>query len=210
MARLAGSSGENTSRLIRAESLRLFARHGYDAVSMRQIAEAVGVQASALYQYFPNKQQLLVTLLKEHMVELMTALDGTPVQQAEPRAELEAFARFHIRHHLTRADAVFISYMELRALEPDYFRQIETLRKAYENRLKAILERGAAEGYFQVEEPHVAAMAILAMLTGVNTWYRTGGRLSQAGIEDIYANMVLSCVGSAAEVGSNVKTPAAL
>lgn len=206
MARLAGSSGENTSRVIREESLRLFARHGYDAVSMRQIADAVGVQASALYQYFPNKQQLLVTLLKEHMEELLAALGDAPMQALGPRAELEAFARFHIRHHLTRADAVFISYMELRALEPEGFRQIETLRKAYEGRLKAILDRGAAEGSFQVEEPHVAAMAILAMLTGVNTWYRTGGRLSQGKIEDIYADMVLRCVGSAAELRSQRKT----
>jgi AcrR family transcriptional regulator len=205
MARLAGSSGETTSRAIRAESLKLFARHGYAAVSMRQIADAVGVQASALYKYFPNKQQLLIALLKEHMEELLAALGDTPTR-LEPPAELEAFARFHIRHHLTRADAVFISYMELRALEPEGFKQIESLRKAYESRLKAILERGAAKGCFRVEEPHVAAMAILAMVTGVNTWYRTGGRLSQAGIEDIYADMVLRCVGSEADLRSPKKT----
>ncbi len=52
MARQAGANGETTARAIRQESLKLFARHGYDAVSMRQIASAVGVQASALYQYF--------------------------------------------------------------------------------------------------------------------------------------------------------------
>jgi AcrR family transcriptional regulator len=209
MARPAGSNGENTARIIRAESLRLFARHGYDAVSMRQIADAVGVQASALYQYFPNKQQLLVTLLKEHMEELLAALGDMPMHELEPPAQLEAFARFHIRHHLTRADAVFISYMELRALDPDGFRQIEALRKAYEARLKAILERGAEIGCFQVEEPHVSAMAILAMLTGVNTWYRMGGRLSQARIEDIYADMVLRCVGSEGKPRSRKKTRAA-
>ncbi len=37
-------------------------------------------------------------------------------------------------------------------------------------------------------------MAILAMLTGVNTWYRSGGRLSREKIEDIYEEMVLKSV----------------
>ncbi|MCO6187452.1 TetR/AcrR family transcriptional regulator [Rhizobium sp. L1K21] len=195
MARLAGSNGEKTAGLIRAESLRLIARHGYDAVSMRQIADAVGVQASALYKYFPNKQQLLVTLLKEHMDELFAALDEEALDDLEAEEALEAFARFHVRHHINRADAVFISYMELRALETENFKAVEALRRAYEARLKAILLRGQSAGVFAFEEAHVVAMAILSMLTGVNTWYRSGGRLSQARIEDIYAQMVLRSAG---------------
>jgi AcrR family transcriptional regulator len=194
MARQAGANGETTARAIRAESLTLFARHGYDGVSMRQIASAVGVQASALYQYFPTKQHILVTLLKEHMEELLAALAGEHVDAETPREALIRFARFHIRHHITRPDAVFISYMELRALEPQGFEAVETLRKTYESELKSILIRGAAAGDFKLEEPHVAAMAILAMLTGVNTWYRTGGRLSREKIEDIYVDMVLKSV----------------
>lgn len=202
MARQTGSNGENTARIIRAESLKLFARHGYDAVSMRQIAVAVGVQASALYQYFPNKQQLLMTLLKEHMEELFAAINAEPLDEMSPIAALERFARFHIRHHINRADAVFISYMELRALEPDSFKEVEALRRDYEGRLKAILLRGQESGDFNIDEPHVAAMALLAMLTGVNTWYRTGGRLSQERIEDIYADMVLRSVQGAVPTGS--------
>lgn len=194
MARQAGANGEATARAIRVESLKLFARHGYDAVSMRQIAAAVGVQASALYQYFPTKQHILVTLLTEHMEELLAALSDEHLEAGTPRQALDRFARFHIRHHITRPDAVFISYMELRALEPEGFAAIEALRKTYESQLKSILARGAGAGEFQLEEPHVAAMAILAMLTGVNTWYRSGGRLSREKIEDIYVDMVLKSV----------------
>lgn len=194
MARQAGANGETTARAIRHESLKLFARHGYDAVSMRQIASAVGVQASALYQYFPTKQQILVTLMKEHMEELLAAYAEERQDSEPPRAALTRFARFHIRHHINRADAVFISYMELRALDEHGFAAIEALRKAYENELKSILARGAETGDFRLGEPHVAAMAILAMLTGVNTWYRTGGRLSREKIEDIYVEMVLKSI----------------
>lgn len=197
MARQAGAFGEKTAEAIRKESLMLIAHHGYDAVSMRMIADAVGVQPGALYQYFPNKQQLLVTIMREHMEELLDALAAERIDAEKPVKALEQFARFHIRYHITRADEVFISYMELRALDPEGFALIEGLRKRYENKLKAILTRGVELAAFKLDEPHVAAMAILAMLTGVNTWYRSGGRLSQKKIEDIYADMVLRSVGCA-------------
>ncbi|MDI6835500.1 MAG: TetR/AcrR family transcriptional regulator [Rhizobiaceae bacterium] len=195
MARQAGSAGEKTAAAIREQSLRLFAQHGYDAVSMRMIAHAVGVQPGALYQYFPTKQQILMTLMREHMEELLASFKAQGIESEPPAAALEHFARFHIRYHLTRADEVFISYMELRALEPAGFQEVESLRKIYETELKAILVRGSEQGIFRIEDSHVSAMAIIAMLTGVNTWYRSGGRLSEKKIEEIYAEMVLRSVG---------------
>lgn len=195
MARVAGSHGETTSKAIRDQSLALFARHGYAAVSMRMIADAVGVQPGALYQYHSNKQQLLVDLMRSHMEALLRAWREQEVASDTPVQALKRFARFHIRYHITRPDDVFISYMELRALERDGFNTIEALRNSYEGALKAILEAGVASGAFKSDDPHVSTMAILAMLTGVNTWYRSGGRLSQQKIEDIYAAMVARSVG---------------
>src|SRR6056297_1655019 len=73
MARTQGSHSDITGPRIRAAALSLFARHGYAAVSMRQIAGEVGVQAGALYNYTPDKQTLLFALMKAHMDDLMAA-----------------------------------------------------------------------------------------------------------------------------------------
>jgi len=194
LARLVGSHGETTARVIRDHSLKLFARHGYAAVSMRMIADAVGVQPSALYQYHRTKQALLVHLMREHMEALIDAWQLEFSHDDCAKSALERFARFHIRYNITRPDEVFIAYMELRALEPDEFKLIEALRRRYEGILKAIVARGVEEGSFEIEDAHVSAMAILAMLTGINTWYRAGGRLSQGKIEDIYVVMILRSV----------------
>ena len=51
-----------------------------------------------------------------------------------------------------------------------------------------------AEGVFAVSEPRIAAMALIAMLTGVNTWFRAGGRLSLAQVEALYWDMVRKAV----------------
>ena len=123
MARTAGSHSDITGPRIRAAALRLFAEHGYAAVSMRQIAAQVGVQAGALYNYFPDKQSLLFELMRDHMAGLLRdvpegILSGTAA------ARLEAFVRFHIAYHHEKPDAVFIAYMELRNLTDQNFAQM--------------------------------------------------------------------------------------
>ena len=195
MARKTGSHSEITGPRIRAEAQRLFARHGYAAVSMRQIAAAVGVLAGALYLYTPDKEALLFDLLKTHMDGLLAAWADEPKGEGA-RARLEAFVRFHIRYNLERAEAVFLSYMELRNLGPENFAVIEGLRKTYETELEAILKAGQAEGVFDLPDSKLATMAIIAMLTGVNTWFRAGGRLSRETVEAIYWDMVRKAVSA--------------
>lgn len=196
MARRSGSQGEQTEAEIRKAATRLFARSGYAAVSMRQIAREVGVQAGTLYLYTPDKQSLLFDLMRAHMVELLQAWSAAD-PGGPPGPRLDAFVRFHIRHHLPRADAVFISYMELRSLDAGNFAAIEAMRRSYESGLEAILSAGRAEGVFNVTDARMTTLALIAMLNGVVTWYRDGGRLSLPEIEEIYLQMVRGMVGAA-------------
>jgi AcrR family transcriptional regulator len=195
MARKTGSHSEITGPRIRAAALGLFARYGYAAVSMRQIAAEVGVQAGALYLYTRDKETLLFDLLKSHMDELIAAWDAEPAGET-PLERLEAFVRFHIRFNLDRPDAVFLSYMELRNLGAENFAAIEGLRRDYENRLEAILRAGQEAGAVSAPDTKLATLAIIAMLTGVNTWYREGGRLSRDSVGDIYWDMVRKAVAA--------------
>lgn len=196
MARTQGSHSDITGPRIRQAALRLFAERGYAAVSMRQIAGAVGLQAGALYNYTADKQSLLLELMESHMGDLLDA--RARETEKEPLAALEGFVRFHIRFHIARPEEVFIAYMELRSLDAENFAKIEALRRTYEDELEGILRRGAQAGVFEVEDAKVATLAVIAMLTGVNTWYRSGGRLSLEEVEDIYWTMARRAVGAGA------------
>jgi AcrR family transcriptional regulator len=192
MARTTGSHSDITRPKIRAAALRLFARHGFAAVSMRALATEVGVQAGALYNYTPDKQTLLFSLLQDHMNDLLSACDNDPSQSAVDR--LRQFVDFHIRFHADRPDEVFISYMELRNLTPENFAEVEALRRQYEDRLETILRNGAAAGDFAIADTKIATLAVIAMLTGVNTWFRAGGRLSLDEVIAQYWDMVRKSV----------------
>ncbi len=194
MARTQGSHAETTGPRIRAAAERLFAAHGFAAVSMRQIAGEVGVQVGALYNYTADKQALLFDLMECHMRALSDALPDTVVS-GPPTQRLEHFARFHIGFHLARPDAVFIAYMELRNLTPANFEKVEALRRRYEAVLNDILESGMRDGTFDLRDSRVTTRAVIAMLTGVTTWYRDAGALSPREVEDIYCDMVRGAVG---------------
>lgn len=193
MARTQGSHAEITGPKIRAEALRLFAERGYAAVSMREIARAVGVQAGALYNYTPDKQALLFSLLKGHMDDLSEAQADQPAP-ADPVERLRAFVHFHIAFHLERPQAVFIAYMELRNLIPENFAVIEGLRHDYETGLESILRAGMASEAFSIPDSKIATLAIIAMLTGVTTWYRPGGRLPLEAVQDRYWDLTRQMV----------------
>ena len=195
MARKTGSHSDITGPRIKDAALRLFAQQGYAAVSMRKIASEVGVQAGALYLYTPDKQTLLFELMQTHMIDLLAAWEGL-TSETGVKEQLDAFVRFHIGFNLDRPDAVFISYMELRNLSEENRVVITGLRKQYENVLEDILRRGKDTGDFTVADPQLAAMAMIAMLTGVNTWYREGGRLSRKDIEEIYLDMARRAVSA--------------
>ncbi|GGH20682.1 transcriptional regulator, TetR family [Cribrihabitans marinus] len=196
MARTQGSHSDITGPRIDAAALRLFAQFGFAAVSMRQIAGEVGVQAGALYNYTPDKQTLLFRLMRGHMEELLAARAARDAPEADPLDRLRDFVRFHIRFHLERPDEVFIAYMELRNLSEENFAAIEALRRRYEDGLEAILRQGVAAGRFTVPDPKIATLAVIAMLNGVNTWYRSGGRLTLAEVETIYWDMVRKAVAA--------------
>lgn len=193
MARKQGSHSDITGPRVQDTALRLIARHGFAAVSMRQIASEVGVQAGALYNYTSDKQSLLFDLMESHMADLLAALRLADLT-GDALSRLEGFTRFHIRFHLPRSDQVFVSYMELRNLAPENFARIEAMRREYEDVLEDILRDGEAEGVFAVPDTRVATMALIAMLTGLSHWYREGGRLAMDTIETIYWDLVRKAV----------------
>ncbi len=195
MARKQGSHSDITGPKVREAALRLIAQHGYAAVSMRQIAGEVGVQAGALYNYIADKQSLLFDLMQSHMDEVLTAAAREDLT-GDPVAALERFTAFHIRFHLPRRDQVFVSYMELRNLDPDNFTRIEAMRRAYEDRLEAILKAGVAAGVFAVADTRVTTLGLIALLTGITNWYDPDGRLDIDTVQAIYTELVRKAVAA--------------
>ncbi|TKV78918.1 TetR/AcrR family transcriptional regulator [Bradyrhizobium elkanii] len=201
MARTIGSHGPTTLEAIRKAGVRLIFEHGYEAMSLRQLAAEVGIQAGSLYNHISTKQDLLFDLVQDHINDLLRELDLALEGKADPVEKLRAFVAFHVTYHMTRKREVFIANSELRSLDAKNYDAVVALRGAYEQRLAQILTDGVADGVFEVVDIQVATFAILALLTGLCTWYRPGGRLTRDAIIAAHEKLVLSGVAPQAAIG---------
>lgn len=196
MARIAGKITEQTVLDMKRAATRLIAQHGFEGMNLRMLAEQIGVKAGSFYNHIESKEALLHALLADTMVELMAGLDAALAGVTDPTDALQRFVAFHIEFHAARRDEVFIGNAELRSLSAEHRADIVAQRDAYEQRLLAILRSGERAGQFAPGDLHVAAKALIAMLSGICTWYRADGRLGVKPLVRQYTRMVLGAAGA--------------
>jgi AcrR family transcriptional regulator len=93
MARPRNADGQRTRQAILDAALDLFAEKGYFGTSLRDIARAVGVRESALYNYFPSKDAMFDALIAvEQETKLLRFAPFLDEPIADGRAALERLA----------------------------------------------------------------------------------------------------------------------
>lgn len=87
------SDGDDTRRRILEAALDLFAQKGYEATTVREIAEAVGFRDSAIYSHFESKRQVYDALLQEAGSRLpsILGLTSSALAERDPEAALSDF-----------------------------------------------------------------------------------------------------------------------
>jgi AcrR family transcriptional regulator len=213
MSRTAGSNGEKTAEAIRRAALRLVYEHGFEGFGLRQLAAEIGLQPASLYNHIASKQDLLFNLIDRHIDDLIARTEHILADcDPDPIARLEAFTAHHLAYHIDKKHEVYVSNFELRALTPPNLAIILAKRRRYEAILIGILDDGEALGQVAVADTHVAAYALLAMLTGACTWYKPKGRLSKADMIELHTRLVLDgwTTGHAAALAGTHIAPARL
>lgn len=181
---------ETTAEAIEREAIDLFYKQGFQATSLRQIANRVGIQVGSLYNHISSKGDLLYRIIECVM------LDALEEQRAAAGAgdvveRVRDLVYHHVRFHGERAQEVFIGHSELRSLSRAQRTRIQALRTEYERLFQQELEDGIGQGKFLPVDVKVVTYGVMAMATWVPSWYSSRGRLSLEGIADVYARLVL-------------------
>lgn len=91
-----GTSMENkitTKKRIIIESLKLFASKGYDGVSMREIASAVGIKGASIYNHFKGKEDIFLGIFEE----MTNRYDDMATMLQMPEGQEEEVAEYYIK-----------------------------------------------------------------------------------------------------------------
>jgi AcrR family transcriptional regulator len=183
-----------TQRQIYEAAVRLMYELGYHGTSTRAIAREVGIESSSLYYHYPSKQDILVDIMTRNMRQLIAdvevAVDGLPNATERLRAAIIAHVRFECAGRMQS----FVTDSEIRALEPDNRQAIINLRDQYEQIFQRILEEGVATARFAIPDIRLTVLALMAICTGVSTWYQPDGRLGPEEIAKRYADLVVDGV----------------
>lgn len=180
-------------RILRA-AVDVFAEHGYFNAKVAQIAKAAGVADGTIYLYFDGKEDLLITIFREHTRNYLRSLEQhlANINRAEERL------RIAVRHHLEtlgrdRALAV-VSQVELRhSLKfMSLFSQEEV--KDYLNVIRKIVEQGQTEGTFRRNvHPQLVAKAVFGVLDEmVTSWMLSEKDYDLPAQSDQVADLILT------------------
>ncbi len=172
---------------------QLFAREGYDAVAVRDIAEAVGLSKATLYHYFKDKEEIYARIVIEAMERLclMTEREIAAVDSPtlKVRRFMETTARF-LEENLWSATSVLLGLSGLR--QPKSREDAAYWRDRQEGNLRRVIEEGIALGEFRDLDPATTGRAILSCLNWMARWYKPSGPRRAVDFAEEYADLLLN------------------
>lgn len=184
-------SGQNTARLIREKATMLFFDKGYAGTSLREVANAVGLQIGSLYNHIASKEDLLLQVMGGVIDDLFEEQEIALATEGDAVDKLRAVVECHVRFHARRAAEVFIGNFNLGHLSEGAREQIIQKRNAYERNIQELIVEAGEAGLASVVDARLHTFSIVGMGSHIASWYRPEGRLSLDEIADFYTIFAL-------------------
>lgn len=183
-------------RLI-AVAVRMFHERGYDATSLQDIAEELGLLKGSLYHYISSKDDLLwAVIFKQHQASMALAqrcreMEGTPMDRLKELVQGYAVSLRNER------DSVSVYLREIGRLSEARRTKILDEREQYVAFARELLDEGVAAGQFRAGmDTALVAQGVLGMLNSTYRWYRPTSKVSPKKVTNELLELVLRGVGA--------------
>lgn len=131
-------------------AVAVIAANGYDRARMAAIAERAGVGAGTTYLYFKSKPDLLVSVFREKLGQIIRGLEPELAAAADPREQLRRFVCSHFRTLAAEPDFAVLTQIEVRQSDPEIRQQINAvMEEGYFAVLKGVILAGQEQGVFR-------------------------------------------------------------
>ncbi len=182
--------GTPTRTRILQEAAKLFTEKGYEATSVQDLAQALGLSKAALYHHFRSKEEILyaISLLA---LEGLVAGGEKALEVADPKAALLRFMEAHARYFEENRPFFVAMLQGLQSLSPEHREATVRLRDRHEENLRAILRRGVEQGVFREVDVALAGRAVLSMLNWMIRWFRPDGPMRAEEVARAYHDLIL-------------------
>ncbi|MCX4720300.1 TetR/AcrR family transcriptional regulator [Streptomyces virginiae] len=171
----------------------VFAAQGYNATTVRKIADAAGMLAGSLYYHFDSKESMLDEILSAFLTELWDGYDTVLAAGLGPRETIEALVTESFREIDRHRAAVAIYQKESRTLSAQpRFHYLSDSQQKFEKAWLGTLERGVEAQVFRADlDIRLTYRFVRDTVWVAASWYRPGGQHSPEEIARQYLSMVL-------------------
>ncbi|WP_459615089.1 TetR/AcrR family transcriptional regulator [Bordetella sp. 2513F-2] len=181
---------------------QLFADEGYNAISLLDIADAVGLSKTTLYHYFDRKEDILGTIVVSTVRELSEYVEEAVSHHESPQDRLVAFmeaqAEFFEKH---QASFQVLLTRSANLREPKMRDVAIEWRVNYENTIRQIVRDGVTAGVFHGRNPDAVVRAVISSVYWMARWYRPSGKQTAREIAREYAQIFLHGIVKPADQG---------
>jgi AcrR family transcriptional regulator len=161
----------------------LFRTKGFAATSMRDLARAVNLTASSLYNHINSKEQILQEICFATARKFETGMDEVEGMQGTCADKIRALIRQHIHIAVTDRTSITAFNDEWRHLSEPFLSDFKTHRRDYEQRFQRILEEGIQEGEFQPYRTTLVLYTLLSSIRWLYDWFEHDREISLAEVE---------------------------
>jgi AcrR family transcriptional regulator len=166
----------------------LFRDKGYKATSMRELATAVGLEASSLYSHIKSKEEILQKICVENaerFTQKMAEVDASDISVTE---KMKVLISYHVKVAIEDVTSVTIFNNEWRNLSEPHLSQFLDYRRNYEQKFMTLIQNGMKSGEFAAMDATVAFYMIFTSIRWIHYWYKPDRHVNQ---EDLVANVNL-------------------
>jgi AcrR family transcriptional regulator len=160
------------------------------SLTMREIADQLGLVKGNLYYYFKNKQEILFHCHVKCIAISLTALDEVLAEKLPPTDALRSLLVRHIRN-ITEDAYSGVLLTDLESLTSAQRKRYVAMRDRFEQGVRKMICDGIAEGTFAKQNVNLAGFTILGAINWIPKWYCRNGALSSVEIAERVADQLI-------------------
>lgn len=195
MARIRTAAYDDQREAILAQAAALFARQGYTATSMNQVAAACGISKPTLYHYVQDKHELLLRVAQGHVERLQSLVVAVEAEGLPPRERLQAlierfvlaYADAQHQHRVLTEDVKFLD-------DASRERVLDGERRVVAAFARAVLELRPELAGAALATP--LTMLLFGMINWMFTWLKPGGPHSHQAMAPVVVDLFLGGLGA--------------
>ncbi len=178
-------------------AVNVMAKTGYHGAQVARIARAAGVADGTVYLYFKNKEDILISILRETIDQIVTLSTWLEGEHPEPLIALHKLIEVHFSTLGHNPDLALVLQVHIRQADPSLRAKVSDMMTPYHRMLDRILTMGQQTGdFYSPIDTRIARRMIFGTIDEtVNAWIFTGAKYDLISLIEPVYNMLLHGIG---------------